>query len=104
MPVELTEETVFGDVVGVLVEVLGDEFLLELDVDADTRFNEDLAVESIEFVALAEKLKFKYGARVDFVAFLAGMDIDQITALTVGQLTSFIHRGLVDPRAGAPGG
>lgn len=90
----LTQDAVLTDVVGMLVEVLGDEFLVEIDIDAATRFNEDLAIESIEFVALAEKLKMRYGTRVDLVAFLADKDIDEIMALTVGQLASYIHLGL----------
>jgi acyl carrier protein len=90
----LTQQAVLEDVVEMLIEVLGDEFLLELEVDEQTRFNEDLAIESIEFVALAEKLKLRYGSRVDFVAFLADKDIDEIMALTVGQVTSYIHDGL----------
>lgn len=89
-----TEQAVLAEVVEVLVEVLGDEFLLEGDVGMETRFNDDLAIESIEFVALAEKLKLRYGTRVDLVAFLAGKDIAEIMALTVGELTTYICDGL----------
>lgn len=104
MEVDMTEDAVLGDVVEALVEVIGDEFLLDVEVGADTRFNEDLAIESIEFVALAEKLKVRYGSQVDLVAFIASKDIDEIMALTVGQLTGYIHRGLVAAAVEAPGG
>lgn len=77
-----------------LVEVVGEDFLLEMEVGRDTNFNEDLALESIEFVALAEKLQQRYGTGVDFAAFLAGMDLDQIMTMTVGHLVAHIESRL----------
>jgi len=53
-------------------------------------FNRDLELESIEFVALAEKLQQHYGAKVDFVAWISTKELDQIIALTVGELVEFI--------------
>ena len=55
-----------------------------------TTFNEDLALESIEFVALAELLQQRYGAAVDLIAFLAEKDMEEILAMTVGDLVSHI--------------
>jgi acyl carrier protein len=73
-----------------LVEVIGPEYLLDLSVELDTRFDEDLEIESLEFVALAERLLHHYGGQVDFVAWLATMELDEIIALTVGDLVTFI--------------
>ena len=53
-------------------------------------FDEDLELESIEFVALAEQLLERYGEQVDFVGWLATMELDEIIALTVGQLVDFV--------------
>jgi acyl carrier protein len=55
-----------------------------------TTFNEDLALESIEFVALAELLQQRYGSAVDLIAFLAEKDMEEILAMTVGDLVSHI--------------
>jgi len=73
-----------------LVDVIGPEYLLDLAVELETRFDEDLEIESLEFVALAERLLQHYGGQVDFVAWLATMELDEIIALTVGDLVSFI--------------
>lgn len=42
------------DVVARLVgEVIGEEYVADIDIGADTSFSDDLEMESIEFVALA---------------------------------------------------
>jgi len=73
---------------------VGEDFLLDLEVTRDTTFNDDLALESIEFVALSEKLQRSYGERVDFPDFIAGMDLEQIMTMTVGDLVSHIESRL----------
>lgn len=87
-----TLESVIADITEILVEVIGDDFLLDVEVTAETTFSNDLELESIEFVALAEKLQERYAGRVDFTAFLAGLDIDEILALTVGQLADHVTK------------
>ncbi|MGI5163989.1 acyl carrier protein [Spirillospora sp. CA-253888] len=85
---------VLHEVVGMLVEVVGEDFLLDTEIGPDTTFNDELALESIEFVALAEKLQERYGGRVDFAAFIADMDLDEIMNMTVGDLVRHIEARL----------
>jgi acyl carrier protein len=74
-----------------LGEVIGEDELSMLDdITLETSFNEDLELESIEFVALAELLMEHYGERVDFVAWIADMELEQIIEMTVGELVTFI--------------
>jgi acyl carrier protein len=73
-----------------LVDVIGPEYLIDLSIGLDTSFDEDLELESLEFVALAERLLQHYGGQVDFVAWLATMELDEIIALSVGDLVAFI--------------
>ena len=73
-----------------LVEVIGDDLLLDGPLTMETSFDQDLQLESIEFVALSEKLLETYGEQVDFVSWLAEMELDEIVALTVGQLVEFV--------------
>lgn len=87
---EPTTESVLEEVRLLLVEVIGDDFLLDTEIELDTSFNEDLELESIEFVALSERLLQRYGDQVDFVAWMADMELDEIIALTVGELVDFI--------------
>ena len=83
-------EPFIDDIAALVIEVIGDDVLLDIEIGVATSFSKDLEMESIEFVALAEQLQQRYGARVDFTAFLAGLGIDEILALTVGQLAAHI--------------
>ncbi|MER7823215.1 acyl carrier protein [Streptomyces sp. NPDC096097] len=83
---------ILAEITGMLVEIVGDEYLLAEEVTMKTTFNEDLALESIEFVALAELLHHRYGADVDLMAFLAEKDMDAILAMSVGELVGHIGR------------
>ena len=86
----LTQERVLADLSEILGDVIGEDFLLEDELTMETSFDEDLQLESIEFVALAEQLLERYGEKVDFVGWLAGLELDEIIALTVGQLVDFV--------------
>jgi acyl carrier protein len=87
-------DAIVDDITAILVEVIGDEFLLDVEVTMATTFSHDLELESIEFVAMAEKLQEHYAGRVDLTAFLAGLEIDEILALSVGQLAGHVARSL----------
>jgi acyl carrier protein len=91
---QTTEDKILEEVVAILVEVIGEDFLLDVEVTSETSFNDDLAVESIEFVALAEKLRERYGDKVDFVAFVGQLELEEIVTMTVGRLVTHIHECL----------
>jgi acyl carrier protein len=101
MPTEDPQPTVLATLTGLIVEIVGEEYVLDLDIGPATSFNTDLELESIEFVALSARLREHYGDRVDFVAFIADKEVDEIIALTVGELVDFIEASLRAP-AGAP--
>lgn len=82
------QDQVMGDVKSILSEVLGDEIEVD-EVTPETSFSEDLQLESIEFVALSDFLQQKY-EQVDFMAWMADMEFEQIMGLQVGQLVEFI--------------
>jgi len=86
----VTRGEVLDTVQRLIVEIAGDELLLAGPIEMTTSFNADLELESIEFVALAEKLQQHYGASVDFVGWISTKELDQIIALTVGELVEFI--------------
>jgi acyl carrier protein len=85
---------VLDEVVSLIAKVLGEEFLLVGQITPDTSFSDDLALESIEFVELSEKLQEHYGDQVNLAAFIADMDIDALMAITVGQLAGYIEAQL----------
>jgi acyl carrier protein len=90
----MTEEErkaeILREVARLIREVIGEEWALEAPITAATTFSQDLQVESIELVALSEKLQQRFGASVDFPGWLAGMELDEIIGLTVGQVVDFI--------------
>jgi acyl carrier protein len=92
----MTGNEILADVVAMIADVAGADFLLDVEVTAATTFNADLALESIEFVALAEKLQERYDGRVDFAAFVADMDIDEIMSMTVGRLVGHVELCLTE--------
>ncbi|WP_110180682.1 acyl carrier protein [Nocardioides solisilvae] len=74
----------------ILTDVVGDDLLLDGPLTDETSFDADLQLESIEFVALADQLLATYGEQVDFVGWMAGMQLDEIIGLTVGQVVDFV--------------
>ena len=86
----MSHEDILRTVERLVLEIAGDEILLAGPITMQTSFNADLELESIEFVALAEKLQQHYGASVDFVGWISKKELDQIIALTVGELVEFI--------------
>ena len=87
---EHSRDEILRTVSRLIVEIAGDELLLVGPITETTSFNADLELESIEFVALAEKLQQHYGASVDFVGWISKKELDQIIQLTVGELVEFI--------------
>ena len=84
-------EQILAHLATALRDVIGESWADDLAITRETSFNRDLELESIEFVALAEKLQEAYGGRVDFAAWLADKELDQIIQLTVGEVVDFIH-------------
>ena len=83
---------VLETVAALVREVIGVDEAIGPPIGLETTFNGDLELESIEFVALAEKLQERYGQRVDFAGWLSGMELDAIIALKVGDLVDLVVR------------
>jgi acyl carrier protein len=83
-------DQILVEVRAMLTEIIGKEYALGLDIGMDTSFDADLELESIEFVKLSAMLTEQYGDRVDFVAYLATKELDEIIELTVGQVITHI--------------
>jgi acyl carrier protein len=96
-----TTGEVLAEVARILGEVIGEEEMEMLgEITLDTSFNTDLELESIEFVALAELLLERYGGKVDFIDWIADMELDEIISMKVGDMVSFI----VDRMGASDGG
>jgi acyl carrier protein len=83
-------DQILAEVRAMLTEIIGAEYALSLDIGMDTSFDADLELESIEFVKLSTMLAERYGDRVDFVAFLAAKELNEIIEMTTGEVVTYI--------------
>lgn len=90
----ITPEAVLAQLEQILLEVVGDDLLMDGPLTMETSFSDDLQLESIEFVALAEELLNTYGEKVDFVNWMSGMELDQVVNLTAGEVVGFVVSSL----------
>jgi acyl carrier protein len=77
---------------GALAEATGDTSLLGAGLSAATRLEGDLGLDSLDLAALGALLRDRYGTAVDLVGYVAGLDIDEIIGLTVGDVSDYVNR------------
>ncbi|MFF1379714.1 acyl carrier protein [Streptomyces sp. NPDC058308] len=94
------ERHVLGEVAEMITTVLGDYAPDAVEIGPHSRFGDDLEMESIDLVTLAGLLADRYGPDANFAAYLASLELDEIIALTVGDLVAYLCRAL---RPGAGG-
>ncbi|OLF09713.1 acyl carrier protein [Actinophytocola xinjiangensis] len=92
-------DTVLADLAGMLGKVVAEYGLVDAEITRETTFHDDLELESIDLVVLSGSLRDHYGERVNFAEFVAGLELDEIIALTVGRLVDHVVASL---DAGAP--
>jgi acyl carrier protein len=85
-----TDPQLFAEVAGILLEVTGESAEWAAGITPNARLEVDLGMESIELIALGELLRRRYGAGVDLPGYVAGLDIDQIIGLSVGELVTYV--------------
>jgi acyl carrier protein len=73
-----------------IVDVTGEDPAWSAAIDGSTRLEGDLRLESIEILALAERLRDRYGEAVDLPAYCAGLDLDRLVGLSVGDVVSYV--------------
>jgi acyl carrier protein len=95
-------ESVKTTVEQAIIDVVGEEFYEECEVGLESTFAEDIELESIEVMEIAEKLIDTYGERVDFVAWFADMELEDLVEITVGSVVDFIVASLEQAEVGDP--
>lgn len=90
MTVTTSEQTVLSEIAGMLRAMLDEYGLDDAEITMETRFTEDLELESIDLVTLAGSLEARWGRQVNFAEFVAGLDLDEIIDLTVGRLVEYV--------------
>ncbi|MFC3452698.1 acyl carrier protein [Amycolatopsis speibonae] len=73
-----------------MIETVLDGYELDGPITRETAFQRDLAFASIDLVVLSGHVHEKYGELVNLPRHLSEMDLDEIVALTVGDLADYI--------------
>jgi acyl carrier protein len=71
---------------GMITDVVGDEVF---EIEATSSFKDDLAFQSIQFVALAELIQERW-SELDFVGWITAKAVPEMLALQVGDVADFI--------------
>ena len=80
------ETDVMKELVEMIDDVLGENLY---EIGPTTSFRDDLAFQSIQFIALASTIQERYD-EIDFVTWLQAKDPAQVLALRVGDVADFI--------------
>ncbi|SDW35450.1 acyl carrier protein [Amycolatopsis xylanica] len=88
------EASVFADISGMLRDLLEEYGLDDTEITMDTKFHDDLELESIDLVALSGSLRDRYGETINFAQFIADKELGEIMAMTVGELVLFVVKSL----------
>lgn len=81
-----------ADLAGALAAATGDETLLSAGVGGTTTLEGDLCLDSLDLAAFGAVLRDRYGPALDLVGYVAGLDIDEIIGLTVGDVADYVNR------------
>ena len=86
------DEITADDMAAALAAATGDESLRSARISAATRLEGDLCLDSLDLTALHALLRDRYGTAVDLAGYVAGLDIDEIIELSVGEVTDYVNR------------
>jgi acyl carrier protein len=98
----LDHELVLAVVKTILADVIGEDYVSMIEIGPETSFQSDLEIESIELVAMGEQLQETY-RHLDFAAWLSTMEVDEIIAMTVGDLVEHITTTAAEQSSAANG-
>lgn len=79
-----------AEIAEMLREVTGEDERWAAAVTAQSRLEDDLRLESVDVAALGAAMHRRWG--VDLPAHLAGLDLDELIDLTVGDLARLVTR------------
>ena len=87
-------EPVLALVIEKIRSTINEDWIRDVEIDGSTRFNDDLEIESIEFIKIANAIQQHYGTRLDVAGWLSGKGIHELIALSVGDLSSYVAAAL----------
>lgn len=88
---KLNSNEIFDLMTQFITEVIGEEFVEEMDITLESSFTKDLEMDSIEIVSFSEKIKAHFGEQIDFTGWLSNMDLDHLINLNLGTIVNYIE-------------
>jgi acyl carrier protein len=89
--IEMTDpQLVLKEIAAMLRSILDEYALDDIEIHRDSRFHDDLELESVDLVALAGLLEERYGELVNLAEFIADLGLEEIIELTVGRLVDHV--------------
>lgn len=88
---KMNHEELFTLLKGFITEVIGAEFVEEMNITPESSFTRDLEMDSIEIVSFSEKIKAHFGDQIDFTGWLSSMDLDQLINLDLSMIINYIY-------------
>ncbi|SHF29117.1 acyl carrier protein [Pedobacter caeni] len=88
---KLNSSEIFDLMKQFITEVIGEEFVEEMDITMESSFTKDLEMDSIEIVSFSEKIKNHFGEQIDFTGWLSNMDLDELINLNLGTIVNYIE-------------
>ncbi|AZA84418.1 acyl carrier protein [Chryseobacterium lactis] len=88
---KMNHEELFTLLKGFITEVIGAEFVEEMDITPESSFTKDLEMDSIEIVSFSEKIKAHFGDQIDFTGWLSSMDLDHLINLDLSMIINYIY-------------
>ena len=88
---KMNHEELFTLLKGFITEVIGAEFVEEMDITPESSFTKDLEMDSIEIVSFSEKIKAHFGDQIDFTGWLSAMDLDELINLDLNKIINYIY-------------
>jgi tocopherol O-methyltransferase len=87
----------YHEIVELLRVLLDQDAAWSAIVSPATTLDGDLELESVELTALSRVLQQRFGAETDLAAHVAGLDVEQIIALTLGDVAAFVTAQATPP-------
>ena len=83
-------EDVLATVVDTIRKTIGEDWIDDFDIGPQTRFTDDLEIESIEFVKMADALQAHFGESVDIIGWLSSKSLHELIQLNVGDIADYV--------------
>jgi acyl carrier protein len=84
------DDQILASLIQTIRLTVNEDWIEDFPITRETRFHDDLELESIEFVRIADAVQARFGKTIDIAGFLSGRSIQELIALCVGDLADFI--------------